>query len=120
MRYHKAGNTLALLMDEAIPRRADGALDLCADCQRGMWFNHGYLTWLSNQLALLARVGAQWDGIPKWVAQMRPDEKRQWSVSSHAYRERIREKIRALATELGRDFRVRTWTHGLIEVWRLA
>lgn len=111
---------LAMLMDGAIPRRADGALDLCADCQRFMWFNGGYLTWLSSQLAALAKVAARWDRIPRWVAEMVPGEERRWSVSSPAYRERTRERIAALAHDLGRNFRVRTWTHGLIEVWRLA
>jgi hypothetical protein len=120
MRYHKAGNTLAMLMDEAIPRRKDGALDLCAECQRWMWFSGGYLAWLANRLSALASVGARWDRIPKWVAQMEIGEKRQWSISSQPYRERTREKIKALAFKLGRTFRVRTWTHGLIEVWRLA
>jgi hypothetical protein len=120
MRYHKAGNTLALLMDEAIPRRSDGALDLCAECQRRMWWSGGYLPWLAGQLQSLASVCERLDRIPKWAAQMKVDEERRWTAPHSAYRKRIRDRIAALAAEQGKTFRVRTWTHGLVEVWRLA
>lgn len=120
MRYHKAGNTLAMLMDEAVPRRPDGALNLCVDCQRRMWFSGGYLPWLTSQLSALASVVQRWDRIPRWAAQMVPDEKRCWSIHSAAHRERARDRIKSLALKLGRTYRVRTWTHGPIEVWRLA
>jgi hypothetical protein len=120
MRYHKAANTLAMLMDEAIPRRSDGALDLCAECQRWMWFSGGYLNWLANQLVSLSKVVAHWNRIPKFVAEMHVGEERRWRIPNAAHRERLREKIKTLAFEKGRNFRVRTWTHGLVEIWRMS
>jgi hypothetical protein len=56
MRYHKAGNTLAMLMDPAIPRRRDGALNVCHECQRWMWFSGGFLQMLTRSLEASARV----------------------------------------------------------------
>lgn len=120
MRYHKAGNTLAMLMDEAIPRRTDGALDLCHECQRWMWFRGGYISLLTRHLEALASRRKLTDGIPKWAAKMTPGEKREWWVSNPEWREATRERVKALADKLGRSYRVRTWTHGLVEVWRLA
>jgi hypothetical protein len=58
MRYHKGGKgrSLEMLMDPTIPRREDGALDLCADCQRWMWFAGGYTKLLIKSLEASARV----------------------------------------------------------------
>jgi hypothetical protein len=109
-----------MLMDGAIPRRADGAIDLCADCQRWMWFNGGYLPWLTNQLTALSKARQWVERIPKYAAQMKVGEHRRWMETNRVFRGVVRERIRDLAFELKRNYRLRIWTSGLIEVWRLA
>lgn len=51
MRYHKPSlRTCAMLTAPDVPKRADGAIGLCVDCQRRMYFAGSFLHILVREL----------------------------------------------------------------------
>jgi hypothetical protein len=51
MRYHKPSlRTYAMLVAPEVPRRHDGAIAICVDCQRLMWLAGSYLHVLVREL----------------------------------------------------------------------
>lgn len=56
MRYHKAtGSALEVLMHSDVPKRSDGAVDMCQRCQRRVWYAGGYLEMLVYDLLYAAK-----------------------------------------------------------------
>jgi hypothetical protein len=120
MRYSKkAGSrTLAMLMDEAIPRRSDGALNLCANCQRWMWFAGGYVKLLIGNLEASARIVALLRrGFMNRVKSLEIGGTFQWRTS---HREAAAGIVREVAFAEGKTLRCQRWSDGRVFVWRLA
>lgn len=118
MRYHKAGNTLALLMDEAIPRRDDGALDLCANCQWWSCRAGGYAKLLIANLEASVRVVSMLRrGFMIRVRRMQAGDTFEWRTSHHEAAAGI---VREVAMANGWTLRCKRWVDGRVAVWRLA
>jgi hypothetical protein len=117
MRYHKAGKALALLMDEGIPRRSDGALDLCANCQRWMWFAGGYTRLLIQSLEASARV------IEDLTIRLKTQVGRlaigQSYETGTSHRNAALAITRRIADERAWALRCQVWANGWVKVTRL-
>lgn len=119
MRFDKRSErSLTILLDEAVPRRADGALALCQDCQRWVWFAGGYCNFLTSQLAgmseTVSRLRSYYRAAIERLAVGDKNEIRT------GFRELAANIVREVAFDKGWTLRCQRWTNGRVIVWRLA
>jgi hypothetical protein len=114
----RSSRTLGILFDDAVPRRTDGALALCQDCQRLTWYAGGYTSLLANRLAWAAdEVTRIRRHIRKTIEMMDIGDRFQSRVGHTAC---FADMVRAVAFSKEWTLRCQRWTDGRVIVWRLA